>query len=66
VERARGTSGVVELSDDLALRHSDLIERVVAMAFDVLGCKTLEIRIRPQIECVDVISQEKRACQMIN
>jgi hypothetical protein len=66
VERARRTCGVVELSDDLVLWHSDLIERVVAMTFDVLGYKTLEIRIRPRIERIDLIAQEQIACQAMN
>jgi hypothetical protein len=66
VDAIARSNGVVELSSDLALHHSDLIEGVIAMAFDVLGCKTLDIRIRPRLECIDVTTQEKTACQVMN
>jgi hypothetical protein len=41
--------GVVEVPAELALRESELIDRLLALAFDVLGWQTIEIRIRPRI-----------------
>jgi hypothetical protein len=43
------THGVVEVPAEMALHESELIDRLLALAFDVLGWQTLEIRVRPQI-----------------
>jgi hypothetical protein len=37
----------LELPADLLAQQSDLIDRVLAFAFDVLGMHTLDLRIRP-------------------
>jgi hypothetical protein len=43
-------SGRLELPADLLEQHSDLIDRVWAFAFDVLGLRTLDLRIHPYTE----------------
>ena len=58
--------GIVEVPGELALQQSDLIDRVVAFAFDVLGWQTLEIRVRPQVEHINVTTKEKTPCQPTN
>jgi hypothetical protein len=42
--------GRVELPADLLEQQSDLLNRVFAFAFDVLGLHTLDLRIRPYRE----------------
>src|SRR5262245_50350089 len=46
------STGVIEVPGDLALQQSDLIEGVLALAFDVLGCTTLQMRVRQRPEHV--------------
>ena len=46
-ERAAGT---IEVSADLLVQHNDLIEHLFALAFDVLGLQTIEVRVRPLTE----------------
>jgi hypothetical protein len=41
------TKDAIDLSIDLVEQQSDLLDRVVAFAFDVLGLQTVELRIRP-------------------
>jgi hypothetical protein len=43
---AAATTGTIELSADLVARQSDLLDRLFAFAFDVLGLVTVELRIR--------------------
>jgi hypothetical protein len=45
---AGAATGTIEVPGDLALAQSDLIERVLAFAFDVLGLRALELRIREE------------------
>ena len=59
-------NGVVEVSGEQVLQQSDLIDRVLAMAFDVLGYKTLEIRVRPRRERANLTAQEEITCQATN
>jgi hypothetical protein len=47
VDTANHTSGMIELPIDLLDHPSDLIDRVFAFAFDVLGLQTIELRVRP-------------------
>jgi hypothetical protein len=42
--------GTLELPADLLEQQSDLLNRVLAFAFDVLGLHTLDLRIRPYRE----------------
>jgi hypothetical protein len=41
------SSGTIDLPVDLLELQSDLIDRIVAFAFDVLGLQTVELRVRP-------------------
>jgi hypothetical protein len=41
------TKGTIDLPADLVTQQSDLIDRVFAFAFDVLGLQTVELRVRP-------------------
>jgi hypothetical protein len=47
-DNAYRTSGSIELPADLLDQQSDLIDRVFAFAFDVLGLRAVELRIRPR------------------
>jgi hypothetical protein len=47
VDTANQSSGTIELPIDLLDYPSDLIDRVLALAFDVLGLQTIELRVRP-------------------
>ena len=40
------TSGSIDLSADLVAAQPDLLDRVFAFAFDVLGLVTIDLRIR--------------------
>ena len=59
-------NGVVEVSGEQVLQQNDLIDRVLAMAFDVLGYQTLEIRVRPRRERANLTAQEEITCQATN
>ena len=56
--------GVVEVSAELALQESELIDRLLALAFDILDWQALEIRIRPQVIYSTQIAQEEIRCQL--
>jgi len=43
--------GTLELPADLLEQQSDLLDRVFALAFDVLGLRALEICVRATEEC---------------
>jgi hypothetical protein len=45
-DTASSTSGSIDLPADLLMQQSDLIDRVFAFAFDVLGLVRIELRIR--------------------
>ena len=60
--RARGL--VVEVPAKLALQESDLIDSLLALAFDLLGWQTVEIRIRPQVIHSTQIAQGGTQCQL--
>ncbi|HEU5099274.1 MAG TPA: hypothetical protein VFU22_09655 [Roseiflexaceae bacterium] len=45
-------AGKLEVPAELLAEQSDLLDRVFAFAFDVLGLHTLDLRIRPYAECV--------------
>jgi hypothetical protein len=46
-DSAGRASGTIELPVNLLDQQSDLIDRVFAFAFDVLGLQVVELRIRP-------------------
>ena len=48
------TSGTIVVSIDLLTQQSDLLDRVIAYAFDVLGLNTLELRVRATERYADV------------
>ena len=39
----------IEVPEDLIVQQSDLIDRIFAFAFDVLGLQSIDVRIRPAI-----------------
>jgi hypothetical protein len=47
-ERAAGrVKETIEVPEDLVTQQPDLIDRIFAFAFDVLGLQTIDVRIRP-------------------
>ena len=50
----RRTRGTIELSPELLAQQSDLLDRVIAYAFDVLGLNTLELRVRATGRCGEI------------
>lgn len=46
---ARRGKETIEVPEDLIAQQSDLIDRIFAFAFDVLGLQTIDVRIRPAI-----------------
>ena len=44
---ARQGKDTIEVSEDLVAQHPDLIDRIFAFAFDELGLKSIDVRIRP-------------------
>jgi hypothetical protein len=39
----------IEVPEDLIAQQSDLIDRIFAFAFDVLGLQSIDVRIRPEL-----------------
>lgn len=56
-------NGVIEVPGELLLENTDLIDSLLALAYDVLGWRNLEIRIRPQAIHRTHIRQEEIRCQ---
>jgi hypothetical protein len=44
---ARQGKDTIEVPEDLVAQQPDLIDRIFAFAFDELGLKTIDVRIRP-------------------
>jgi hypothetical protein len=44
---ARRVKDAIEVPEDLVTQQPDLIDRIFAFAFDELGLKTIDVRIRP-------------------
>ena len=45
----RRRKATIEVPEDLIAQQSDLIDRIFAFAFDVLGLQSIDVRIRPAI-----------------
>ncbi|HET9224942.1 MAG TPA: hypothetical protein VFO07_20685 [Roseiflexaceae bacterium] len=54
IDAARSTNatGAVELPADLIAERSDLLDDLFTLAFDVLGLRKLDLRIRPYADSV--------------
>ena len=44
---ARRRKETIDVPEDLIAQQSDLIDRIFAFAFDVLGLQSIDVRIRP-------------------
>jgi hypothetical protein len=40
---------IIEVPSGLAMQQSDLIDRIIAFAFDGLGLQAIEVRVRPSL-----------------
>jgi hypothetical protein len=67
-DTAGSTRGSIDLPADLVAAQPDLLDRVFALAFDVLGLVTIDLRIRasgpePRAEPISVILKQKEQPQ---
>ena len=46
---ARRGKETIEVPEDLIAQQSDLIDRIFAFAFDVLGLQSIDVHIRPAV-----------------
>jgi hypothetical protein len=46
---ARRLKETIEVPEDLVAQQPDLIDRIFAFAFDVLGLQIVDVRIRPML-----------------
>jgi hypothetical protein len=46
---ARQATETIEVPEEIVAQQPDLIDRIFAFAFDVLGLQTIDVRIRPAL-----------------